>query len=516
MLAARLSEDPKNKVLLLEAGEDSKNPLIKMPSAFMVMLQYGMNSWLYEMEPQKHLNNRVLADARGKGIGGSSSINGMCYARGAPDIFDEWAALGNRGWSYADALPYFKRAEGSDRGDDAFHGGNGPLRVTHAKLESPVARAWLDAAVQAGYPRSDDHNGAKPEGFGVSEQTIVKGQRFSVADGYLRPAMQRKNLTVITNALVTKVLTQGARAIGVEYSHKGEIKKATAGREVIVSAGAYQSPHLLMLSGIGDGENLRSHGLPVVSALSGVGQNLHDHVNFPIQVACPLPVTDYRYYSSTLGIMKMTLQYFLTRTGPAAKNGIEAISYFSSGAPCHEGKLDVKMYFLAMMLSDSGLEPMKEHGTQSLLVLTRPESRGYTKLRSSNPADKPIINVNYMADERDRDVGRRAFRAARRILEQDAYKPYRGREVTPGAEVTTDDQIDAYVRGKIGTNYEGVGTCKMGNDPMAVVNDRLKVHGVEGLRVVDASIMPRVCTSDLNATVVMIAEKAAEFIRTGE
>lgn len=516
VLAARLSENPKNRVLLLEAGSDSKNPLIKMPAGFMIMLQYGMNSWQYEIEPQAHLDNRVLFDARGKGLGGSSSINGMCYARGAPDIFDEWAALGNRGWSYVDVLPYFKRAEGNEHGENAYHGGSGPLRVMRAKLESPLSRAWIEAGVQAGHARNDDHNGAQPGGFGISEQTIVGGQRFGVADAYLRPAKSRKNLTVITKAFATKVLMQGNLARGVQYEKSGQAFQATASKEVILSAGAFQSPQLLMLSGIGDAADLRDRGIPAAAHLPGVGQNLHDHLNFPVQAACPLPVSDYRHYASSMAMMKMALQYFLHHSGPAATNGIEAIAYFASGAPCHAGKLDVKIYFVPMMLSATGLEPLPEHGSQSVVVLTRPESRGYVKLRSANPADKPVIQPNYLADERDRDVARRALREARRILDQDAYKPFRGRDVDPRPNCTSDADIDAYLRERSGVNYEGVGTCKMGNDASAVVTDRLRVHSVNGLRVVDASVMPRVCTSDTNATVVMIAEKAADFILNGE
>jgi len=515
VMASRLSENPKCRVLVLEAGNDSKNPLVKMPAGFMVMLQYHMNSWHYETEPQKFLDNRILGDFRGKGIGGSSSINGMCYARGAPDIFDEWASLGNRGWSYEEILPFFKRSEGNELGDSTYHGGSGPLRVTHATLESPVAQAWIEAGQQAGYPYSVDHNGAQPEGFGISEQTIVNGRRFSVADGYLRPAMKRPNLEVVTGAYVTRLLFDGSRTVGVQYEHKGQAKKASAKAEVIVCAGAIQSPQLLMLSGIGDAEHLRSVGVAPLKHLPGVGQNMHDHVDFQVQVACPEPVTDYSKIGSTWASLKSALQYFLTHTGPASKNGIEAIAYLSSGAPCHAGKLDMKIYFIPLLISDDGMKLMNEHGVQANVVMTRPESRGLVTIRSADPKDKPRINTNYLADERDRDVARRALRIARTIFDQDAYKRFRGREIDPGPDCVSDDAIDAYIRGRIATGYEGVGTCKMGNDPLAVVSDRLKVHGVDGLRVIDASIMPRVCTSDTNATVVMIAEKAAEFIRTG-
>lgn len=516
VLAGRLSESPGCRVLVLEAGSDSRNPLVKMPAAFMVMVHHGMNSWRYETEPQKHLDNRLIADARGKGLGGSSSINGMCYARGAHDIFDEWAESGNRGWSYEEVLPFFKRSEGNENGESSYHGGSGPLRVTRATLDNPMARAWIEAGQQAGYPYSEDLNGAQPEGFGVSEQTIVNGRRFSVADAYLRPAMKRRNLKVVTGAHVTRLLFEGTCAVGVQYQHRGQEKRARASAEVILCAGTFQSPQLLMLSGIGDADHLRSVGIAPFKHLPGVGQNLHDHVNFPLQVTCPEPVSDYTNVAGPFSSMKIALQYFLTRRGPASKNGIEAIAYLSSGAPCHAGKLDVKMYFIPMLMSRDMLKPIPEHGAQALIVMTRPESRGSVRLRSSDPMDKPRIDTNYLADERDLDVGRRALHIARRVFTQKAYDRYRGREIDPGPECVADAQIDAYIRTQVMSNYEGVGTCRMGQDPAAVVSDRLKVHGVEGLRVVDASVMPRVCTSDLNATVVMIAEKAAEYIRSGE
>jgi len=516
VLASRLSENPKCRVLVLEAGNDSRNPLVKMPAGFLIMLHYGMNSWHYKTEPQKHLHNRVIADARGKGLGGSSSINGMCYARGAHDIFDEWAQLGNRGWSYEEVLPFFKRSEGNENGESAYHGGAGPLRVTRASLDNPMARAWIEAGQQAGYPYSGDLNGAQPEGFGISEQTIVGGRRFSVADAYLRPAMKRPNLKVVTGAHVTRLRFEGSRAVGVQYQQKSQEKQASASAEVILCAGAFQSPQLLMLSGIGDAEHLRSVGVAPFKHLPGVGQNLHDHVNFPVQVTSPEPVSNYKDFASSFSSLKIALRYFLTRTGPASKNGIEAIAYLSSGAPCHAGKLDMKMYFIPMLLSRDMPQPIPEHGAQALIVMTRPESRGHVRLRSSDPMDKPCIDTNYLADERDLDVGRRAVQIARKVFEQKAYARYRGREIDPGSACSADADIDDHIRRGIVSNYEGVGTCKMGWDSLAVVSDRLKVHGVEGLRVVDASIMPRVCTSDLNATVVMIAEKAAEYIRNGE
>ena len=293
VLANRLSADPHNKVLLLEAGGADKSPLIHMPAGFLPMIRGGMFSWHYQTAPQKHLNNRILNDARGKVLGGSSSINGMCYSRGAPEIFDLWASLGNSGWSYAEVLPYFKRAENNEHGETAFHGGDGPLPVTQARITNPAQQAWLDAALQAGFPYSDDHNGAKPEGFGPSDRTIKGGRRISTAVAYLKPVRQRPNLRIETGAHVTKLLFDGKRVIGVEYLQGSETRQAHARRELISSAGTFQSAQLLMLSGIGEADHLRSVGIEPIVDLKGVGQNLHDHVGTSVQMTCPLPVTDY-------------------------------------------------------------------------------------------------------------------------------------------------------------------------------------------------------------------------------
>lgn len=511
-LANRLSADQHRKVLLLEAGGWDRSPLIHIPGGFLPILQSGLFSWRYQTAPQKHLNNRVLEDIRGKVIGGSSSINGMCYSRGAPEIFDEWARLGNLGWSYTDVLPYFKRSEGNEHGASEFHGGSGPLGVTQACVDNPASAAWLQAAQQEGFPYSDDHNGAKPEGFGPSDRTIVNGRRISAAVAYLRPALQRKNLKVEIKAYVTTLLFQGRRVIGVEYLQDGTIKRAYAGEEVISSGGVFQSPQLLMLSGIGDADHLKSLGIKPILDLEGVGQNLHDHVGTQVQVACPQPVTDYKYFSSPLAMARAGLRYLFKRSGPAAGNGTDAIAYLRSGAAGHS-ELDLKFYLIPIMPTMDGLVP--EHGVSNLIILTRPESRGELKLRSADPKAPPIINVNYLAHERDREALRLGVRIARSIIGQRAYDDFRGREVAPGADCVDDSQLDNYLRETINPNYEAVGTCKMGNDDLAVVNDRLQVHGVEGLRVVDGSVMPRITTGDPSASIIMIAERAAEMITNG-
>ena len=510
VLANRLSADPRNRVLLLEAGGKDSSPLIHIPAGFLPMLQKGLYSWNYQTAPQVHLDNRVLPDARGKVLGGSSSINGMCYSRGAPEIFDGWAAAGNAGWSYREVLPYFRKAEGNEHGEDAYHGASGPLRVTRAKIENPAIQAWLQAAQEAGFPYNDDHNGARSEGFGPSERTIENGRRISTAVAYLKPARRRANLVIETHACVTRLLFDGFRATGVEYRRGAEIRRVRARREIIVSCGTFQSAQLLMLSGIGDAEQLRSIGIDSLLDLKGVGKNLHDHVGTQIQFSCPEPVTDYRYVRNPLRLLGTVVSYIIARKGLIGNNGTDAVAYLRSGAPGHS-ELDLKYYLIPILTSaDAGI--VREHGVTNLVILTRPESRGELRLRSSDPMVPPIIDASYLAHERDREALRRGIRIARGIFSQKAYDRFRGREVAPGPDVQSVEALEAYFRRTIGVNYEAVGTCRMGNDALAVVDSELRVRGLGGLRIADASVMPRITTGDPNATVVMIAEKLADLI----
>lgn len=510
VLANRLSADPRNRVLLLEAGGKDSSPLIHIPAGFLPMLQKGLFSWTYETAPQKHLDNRVLPDARGKVLGGSSSINGMCYSRGAPEIFDGWAAAGNAGWSYRDVLPYFKKAEGNDHAGNDYHGDSGPLHVTRANIESPVIRAWLDAAQEAGFPYNDDHNGARSEGFGPSERTIYKGRRISTAVAYLKPVRGRRNLKIETNAHVTKLLFDGSRVVGVEYRQRGELRRVHAGSEIILSAGTFQSAQLLMLSGIGDAEHLQSVGIDPVLDLKGVGRNLHDHVGTQVQFTCPAPVTDYKYIANPFMMARTVIRYIATRKGLLASNSTDAVAYLRSGAPGH-AELDLKYYFIPILTDPTG-GVATEHGVSNLVILTRPESRGELRLRSPDPMTPPIIDANYLSHQRDREVLRRGVRISREIFGQKAYDRFRGHEVTPGPDAESDDALETYFRRTIGVNYEAVGTCRMGHDALAVVDDKLRVHGLNGLRIADASVMPRITTGDPNATVIMIAEKLADLI----
>ncbi|HTJ64649.1 MAG TPA: choline dehydrogenase [Alphaproteobacteria bacterium] len=507
-LANRLSADLNVKVLLLEAGGEDRNPLIHLPGGMFPMLQRGMYAWIYETAPQKYLDNRVLRDARGKVLGGSSSINGMIYCRGARNDYDGWRQRGNAGWSYAEVLPYFKRAEAHELGADTYHGGDGPLSVSRSKVRNPIARAWIAAAVEAGYPYNDDINGAVREGFGPTDVTVMKGRRMSTATTYLRAARGRPNLTVITGATGRRILFDGTRAIGIEYARGGKLEKVQGG-EIILSGGVFNSPQLLMLSGVGDGDHLRSVGLNTAIDLKGVGQNFHDHLGFSIQTACPLPVSDFRYIGP-IGSMRAA-GAFLFGGGPLVTEPVEAVGVFNSGAPGTDFP-DIKCQLVPLMVDGNGGGVVPEHGAMNRMALTRPDSRGTIRLRSKNPDDPPIIDAQYLSAEIDRIRVRNAVKVAREIFNQAAYKPYRGREVFPGDRAKSDDQIDEYIRQTAQTDMHGVGSCRMGNDPLAVVDEQLRVHGAQGLRVVDASVMPQVVSGNTNAATIMIAEKASDMM----
>lgn len=510
VLANRLSANPKHKVLLLEAGGRDKSPLIHIPGGFMPILGRGLFSWHYQTAPQKHLDNRVLPDARGKVLGGSSSINGMCYSRGAPEILDSWAEAGNKGWSYKEMLPYYRRAEGNAEGADAYHGADGPLKVSRIGVTNPATRAWVKAAQEAGYPYNDDHNGARSDGFGPGEHTIYKGRRISTAVAYLRPAEKRPNLHITTGAFATRLLFEGKKVVGVEYSQDGATKRAYANHEVISSSGTFQSAQLLMLSGIGDAEHLQSVGVTPLHDLKGVGQNLHDHVGVQVVLRCPKPITYYKYFKNPLAMIGAGLGYLFARQGPLASAGVDAVGYLRSGTPGHE-HLDLKFYFMpAMVVQDPAIK--QGHGVSNLIILTRPESRGELKLQSADPATIPLIDANYLADPRDAEALRRGIGISRRIFSQSAYGAYVGEEVVPGPDLQDDAALNAFMRQTINVNYEAVGTCRMGHDDMAVVDDQLRVHGIAGLRVVDGSVMPRITTGDPNATIIAIAEKASDMI----
>jgi len=511
VLANRLSKEVHCRVLLLEAGGRDRHPFIHLPAGFMPILRHGLFSWHYSTLPQLHLDNRELSDVRGKVLGGSSSINGMCYYRGGPGIFDEWRESGNEGWGYDDVLPYFKRAEAHELGESTYHGGHGPLHVTRPPTTRPLVRAWLEAGAQAGFASTDDPNGAHTIGFGPVELTIAGGRRASAAAAYLRPALTRPNLTVVTYARATRVLFEKTRAVGVEYVRENRLQRVHARQEILLSSGTYHSPQLLMLSGVGNADSLRKLGISPRVDLPGVGQNLHDHLGLDVVVRCPLPVTDYRYLSNPLSGMKALADYLFHRSGALASAGVAAGALLASGAG-GSTELDLNFLFCPAMPRESPGTLMKGHGVMNHIMLLRPESRGELTLRSADPTAPPLIDPNYLAEARDREAGRLAIKMAREVFNQPAYSPYRGDEVRPGPGCVSNADLDAYLRRHATVGMQAAGTCRMGYDALAVVDAQLRVHGVERLRVVDASIMPRLVTGHTNAPTLMIAEKAADLV----
>jgi choline dehydrogenase len=512
VLANRLTEDGRHSVLLLEAGGPDKSTLIHMPAGVGNLIKAkGPFNWGFWTEPEPQLENRRLWWPRGKGWGGSSSINGMVYIRGHARDYDQWRQLGLAGWSYADVLPYFRRSETLETGPDAYHGGDGPLHVTPAASKNPIYHGVVEAGRQAGYPVTADFNGVQQEGFGPYQLTIKNGKRWSAAAGYLKPALTRANLTAETGARTSRVLIEGGRAIGVEYVQNGRTVTAKAVREVIVSAGAVQSPHILQLSGIGNPEELRGQGIPVVHALPGVGENLQDHLDVILSWDCPLPITA---YSITKGLRKLAIgvNYMVRGQGPGRENMLESGAFIRSRPELD--RPDLQIHTVLAIMQDHGKTVVAKDGFSLHVCQLRPESRGRVGLRSADPADDPAIFANYLATEGDRATLREGVKIARRVAAQPALDPYRTAEHQPGAAVQTDAEIDAWIRRASETIYHPVGTCRMGppGDAGAVVDEQLRVVGLQGLRVVDASVMPTLVGGNTNAPTIMVAEKAADLI----
>lgn len=514
VLAHRLSEDANNRVLLLEAGPSDNTWMIHMPAALMYCLKNKKYSWCYETEPQKYVDGRRFFWPRGKVLGGSSSINAMVYARGHAYDFDRWEKEGAQGWSYADCLPYFRKCQTHELGANDYRGGDGPLYVSRGRSRNPLYKAFIDAAVQAGYPFTDDGNGYQQEGFGYFDMTIRDGKRCSTADGYLKPAMARRNLSVITNALATKILFDRNRAVGMEYLHGGDtVKRAYASRDVILSGGAINSPQLLLLSGIGNGEDLKKLGIPVLAHLPGVGQNLQDHLELYVAQKCTQPLTLYAYqWKFPHNMVKAGLQWFTTSTGVASTSHLESGGFVRSRADVPHP--DIQFHFLPSVISDHGQKPAPCHAYQVHVGTMRPLGRGYLKLRTTDPRQNPIIEPNYLSNSEDvRDL-RQCIRVSREIFAQKAFDPFRAEELLPGSATQSDHDLDAFVRKTTETAYHPSCTVKMGSpkDPSTVVGPDLRVVGVEGLRVVDASIMPSIVSGNLNAATIMLAEKSADII----
>lgn len=511
VLADRLSEDGRAEVLVVEFGGSDRSPLIQMPAALSIPMNMEKYDWRYYSEPEPHLDNRRFHVPRGKVLGGSSSINGMVYVRGNPFDFDRWEEEGAAGWAYRDVLPYFRRAESRRDGGDSYRGGDGPLATAYGRAENPLYKVFIEAARQAGYDATSDINGEKQEGFGRFDMTVKNGVRWSAANAYLRPAMKRRNLHVVTNARATKILFEGRRATGLRYLSGGGERIAKARREVIVSSGPINSPILLKLSGVGPAQELRALGIPVVHDLPGVGENLQDHLEFYFQVASKQPITLYGrtglFWRGLVGA-----HWLLRKKGLGATNHFEAGGFIRSRAGVRYP--DIQYHFLPLAVSYDGKGLASEHGFQAHVGPLRSKSRGWVRLRSPDPREKPRIQFNYMSHEDDWIEMRACVRLTREIFAQSAFDPYRGREIRPGADVVSDEAIDAFVRRDVESAYHPSCTCKMGakDDRNAVVDPEARVIGVEGLRVVDSSIMPSITSGNLNAPTIMIGEKAADMI----
>jgi len=500
-----------NSVLVIEYGGSDGSIYIQMPSALSIPMNMPKYNWFYHSEPEPHLNGRRMHTPRGKVLGGSSSINGLVYIRGNPQDFERWDSQGAKGWSYRDVLPYFKRAERREEGGDDYRGGAGQLRTCYGPLSNPLHAAWLAAGEQAGYPRTRDVNGFQQEGFGRMDMTVGDGSRCSAARAYLRPAMRRPALKVLTHALATRVLFEGRRATGIEYRRGGQTFRAAAAKEVILSGGPVNSPQLLKLSGVGPAAELRDLGIDVVHDLPGVGENLQDHLEFYFQVACNEPIT---LYSSINWRSRALIgaRWLLRKDGLGATNHFETCGFIRSrrGIPYP----DIQYHFLPMAVAYDGSTLAQEHGFQAHVGPMRSKSRGWVRLVSKDPLEKPKILFNYLSEADDWTEMRACVRLTRELFAQPAFDRYRGRELQPGAGVQTDSEIDAFIRAKVESAYHPSCSCKMGSpeDKMAVVDPQARVYGLERLRVIDSSIMPSVTTGNLNAPTIMLAEKAADHV----
>lgn len=512
-VAYRLSEAG-HSVIVLEFGGSDAGPLIQMPGALSYPMNMSRYDWGYWSEPEPHLGGRQLACPRGKVIGGSSSINGMVYVRGHARDFDTWSEMGAHGWSYADVLPYYLRQESwtsaGHGGDPEWRGKNGPLHVTRGKRENPLVTAFVEAGVQAGYEATADYNGQKQEGFGPMEQTTHNGERWSAAKAYLRPAIKTGRVQLIKGLAEKIEITEG-RAHGVRARIKGASQVISANVEVIIAASAINSPKLLMLSGIGDADHLQAHGIPVVADRKGIGQNLQDHLELYIQMAASQPVSLYKYWN-LFGKAWVGLQWLLNKSGPGASNQFESAAFIRSRAGVEYP--DIQYHFLPIAVRYDGQAAAEGHGFQAHVGPMRSPSRGSVTLRSSDPAEAPKILFNYMSHEKDWEDFRKCIRLTREIFAQEAFAPFVRHEIQPGADVQSDEALDAFIKDHVESAYHPCGTCKMGdaNDPMAVVDPECRVIGVSGLRVADSSIFPRITNGNLNGPSIMVGEKASDHI----
>ena len=521
VLANRLSADPDCSVLLVEAGGRDRNPLFRLPMLMGRLFHSGIYNWRYHTEPVPALHGRSLYWPRGKVLGGSSTINGMVYVRGNRHDYDRWAQMGLPGWSWDDVLPAFLRSEAHVQRDDAYHDGAGELTVCRARGANPLFDLFIEAGRQAGYPVNDDFNGAGQEGCGRYDFTIRRGKRWSTSFAFLRPVRRRRNLSVATDALTLRVLVEKGRATGVEIVHRGRLLRVRAAREIILCAGTVNSPQILMLSGIGPPAEIERHGIDVVHDLPGVGRNLQDHVDCVLAWECSKPVTLYRDLRADRLALSVA-RGLLFGEGIATTFPYEAGAFLKTRpeliAP------DVQLHFMPALEKTANLHfpnPFRRtpaeanHGLTVRVGPLVPESRGTITLRSADPAEPPRIQPNYLASQADRETMVAGVRIVRDVIGQPALAAYRGREIVPGAEVRSDEDVGSWLSSSAMTTFHPVGTCKMGIDPAAVVDARLRVHGIEGLRVADASVMPVITSGNTNAPAIMIGEKAAEFLQEG-
>ena len=512
VLANRLTEDGRHTVLLLEYGGSDASIFIQMPSALAIPMNRERYNWFYHTEPEAGLGGRVMHTPRGKVLGGSSSINGLVYIRGNALDYERWEAEGARGWGYRHVLPYFRRAERREEGGDRYRGGDGPLGTRYGTVRNPLHAAWLEAARQAGYPLTSDVNGFQQEGFGRMDMTVDHGVRASAANAYLKPARSRPNLAIETGALASAVAFEGRRAVGVRYQQGGRERTVRARSEVLLCAGSIGSPQLLKLSGVGAAAELAALGIPVVHDLPGVGENLQDHLEVYFQVACKEPIT---LYSAMNPLAKLAIgvRWILFKDGLGATNHFETCGFIRSRAGVRFP--DIQYHFLPMAVSYDGSSLAREHGFQAHVGPMHSKSRGWVRLKSRDPHDKPRILFNYMSHPDDWVEFRAAVRLTRELFAQPAFDRYRAREIAPGADAQSDEQIDEFIRQKVESAYHPSCSCKIGaaDDRMAVVDPEARVYGLEGLRVVDSSIMPSITNGNLNAPTIMLAEKLSDHIR---
>jgi choline dehydrogenase len=510
VLANRLSAGGKHSVLLLEAGPKDSNIWIHVPLGYGKLFKEKSVNWMYQTEPEPGLHGRQVFQPRGKVLGGSSSINGLLYVRGQHEDYDRWRQRGNVGWGYDDVLPYFKRAENQCRGEDDYHGAGGPLTVSDWRHEDPLSEAFVKAAVETGIPFNADFNGKTQEGAGFFQTTTRRGRRASSAYSYLRPAMGRSNMHVETSALAQRILFEGRRAKAVEYKQNGHLRTARARKEVLVSSGAYNSPQLLQLSGVGPADLLKTHGINVVLDAAGVGNDLQDHLQVRLVTRCTQKITLNDVLNHLLRRTMAGVRYAFARSGPLTIAAGTSGAFFKTNPRL--ASPDIQIHFIPFSTDKMGENLHPFSGFTASVCQLRPESRGSLKIRSADPSAPPEIRINYLATETDRTAFIDGIRILRKILAAPALKPYTVEEVYPGSKVTSDEDMLDYCRKTGSTVYHPTSTCRMGSDPLAVVDQRLRVRGIEGLRVVDASVMPDLMSGNTNAPTIMIAEKASDMI----